>query len=139
MKKLILSIFSLVVLTTQVCAQQRIYVCEGFRYDVYDITSADDIRFSSDGLEVSIGNYDTYDIDEIDSITFAEPQFPRIDIKFEENTASVQVGGTAASTTRVCPGASMRWVSISPQAQARSRSPSVVQSASRMVAQSPKA
>ena len=97
-KKLILPILSLVVLVTQVCAQQRIYVCEGFRYDVYDITSTDDIRFSSDGLEVSIGNYDTYELDEIDSITFAEPQYPRIDIKFEENTASVQVGAVTTES-----------------------------------------
>ena len=99
MKKLILSIISFVVFFTQVSAQQRIYVCEGFRYDVFDIISTDEIRFSADGLEVSIGDYETYDLDEIDSITFAEPQYPRIDIRFDENTASVQVGTSVKGVT----------------------------------------
>ncbi len=105
MKKLILSIISFVVFFTQVSAQQRIYVCEGFRYDVFDITSTDEIRFSDDGLEVSIGDYETYDLDEIDSITFAEPQYPRIDIRFDENTASVQVGTNVKGVTYSINGA----------------------------------
>ena len=83
MKKILLSIISLFGITTMATAQQKLYVCEGFRYDVHKVLSTDDITFSADGLEVSIGDYDTYELDEIDSITFAEPQYPRIDIKFE--------------------------------------------------------
>lgn len=92
MKKLLLSAILLVVLAIQVSAQQRIYVCEGFRYDVYDVLSTDEISFSADGLVVSIGNHATYELDDIDSITFAEPQFPRIDIRFNGSSAEVNVG-----------------------------------------------
>ena len=66
MKKLILSIVSFGILfATQAVAQQRIYVCEGFRYDVHEVRSTDDIVFSADGLELSIGDLDTYELDDI--------------------------------------------------------------------------
>lgn len=105
MKKLILSIVSFVVLAAHVSAQQRIYVCEGFRYDVYDVLSTDEIKFSTDGLEVSIGDYETYDLDDIDSITFAEPQFPRIDIRFDGASATVNVGAGVKGVTYDIKGA----------------------------------
>lgn len=105
MKKLILSIVSFVVFAAHVSAQQRIYVCEGFRYDVYDVLSTDEIKFSTDGLEVSIGDYETYDLDDIDSITFAEPQFPRIDIRFDGASATVNVGAGVKGVTYGIKGA----------------------------------
>ena len=99
MKKILLSIISLLGIAAMASAQQKLYVCEGFRYDVHEVLSTDDITFSADGLEVSIGDYDTYDLDEIDSITFAEPQYPRIDIKFDGASATVNVSPNVKGVT----------------------------------------
>lgn len=111
MKKIILSLVSLIALATQVAAQQRIYVCDGFRYDTFDLTSADDIRFSADGLEVSIGDYKTYELDDIDSITFAEPQYPRIDIVYSGVSATVNVGAGVKGVTYSVKGAAVTLTS----------------------------
>ena len=99
MKKILLSIISLLGIVTMASAQQKLYVCEGFRYNVYEVMSTDDITFSTDGLKVSIGGYGTYDLDEIDSITFAEPQYPRIDIKFDGALATVNVSPNVKGVT----------------------------------------
>ncbi len=111
MKKIFLSIISLVVFSTTLCAQQKIYVCEGFTYDVYELVSTDDIVFSPDGLEVSIGNHKTYELEDIDSITFAEPQFPRIDIKFDGSSASVRIGANVKGVTYSVKGATVTLTS----------------------------
>ena len=112
MKKLILSIVSFGILfATQVAAQQRIYVCEGFRYDVHEVRSTDDIVFSADGLELSIGDLDTYELDDIDSITFAEPQFPRVDIRFDGASATVNVGVGVKGVTYKIQGANVALTS----------------------------
>lgn len=105
MKKLILSILSLALFATMAQAQQQIYVCEGFDYDVYEVASTDDIRFSADGLEVSIGNHRTYELEDIDSITFAEPQFPRIDILFNGASATVSMTANVKGVTYSINGA----------------------------------
>ncbi len=99
MKKLISSIILFVVGLAIINAQQKIYVCEGFTYDVYELASTDDIVFSPDGLEVSIGNHKTYELKDIDSITFAEPQFPRIDIKYDGASATVHIGANVKGVT----------------------------------------
>lgn len=111
MKKLLLSIFSLVGLAATVNAQQKLYVCEGFRYDVHEVASTDDIRFSADGLELSIGNYKTYELDEIDSITFVEPQYPRIDIKYDGVSATVNVSPNVKGVTYSIKGSAVTLTS----------------------------
>lgn len=112
MKKLILSILSCGILfATQAVAQQHIYVCEGFRYDVHEVRSTDDIVFSADGLELSIGDFETYDLDDIDSITFAEPQFPRVDIRFDGASATVNVGAGVKGVTYKVQGANVTLTS----------------------------
>lgn len=112
MKKLILSIVSFGILfATQVAAQQRIYVCEGFRYDVHEVRSTDDIVFSANGLELSIGDLDTYELDDIDSITFVEPQFPRVDIRFDGASATVNVGVGVKGVTYKIQGANVTLTS----------------------------
>ncbi|MBR2360421.1 MAG: carbohydrate-binding domain-containing protein [Bacteroidaceae bacterium] len=111
MKKILLSIISLFGITTMATAQQKLYVCEGFRYDVHEVLSTDDITFSADGLEVSIGDYDTYELDEIDSITFAEPQYPRIDIKFEGASATVSMTSNVKGVTYKINGANVTLTS----------------------------
>ncbi|MBQ8361793.1 MAG: carbohydrate-binding domain-containing protein [Bacteroidaceae bacterium] len=105
MKRFLLSIASFVALVTTGWAQQTIYVCEGFTYDVHELKPTDEIRFSTDGKEVSIGNYETYELDEIDSITFAEPQFPRIDIVYNGTSATVNVGKSVKGVTYTIKGA----------------------------------
>ena len=111
MKKILLSIISLFGIATMASAQQKLYVCEGFRYDVHEVLSTDDITFSADGLEVSIGDYDTYELDEIDSITFAEPQYPRIDIKFEGASATVSMTSNVKGVTYKINGANVTLTS----------------------------
>ncbi len=104
MKRILLSI---VALTSVFCAfaQQKIYVCDGFRYDVHEVVSTDDIVFSADGTEVSIGTKETYDVNDIDSITFAEPQYPRIDIEYNGTSATVQMTSNVKGVTYTINGA----------------------------------
>lgn len=99
MKRLLLSIMSLLTLAATAGAQQKIYVCEGFRYDVHEVVSTDDIVFSADGQNVSIGNHDTYELADIDSITFAEPQYPQVEIKYNGTSATVNVGKNVKGVT----------------------------------------
>ena len=105
MKYLLLTIISLLAFASTASAQQKIYVCEGFRYDVHEIASTDDIVFSADGLEVTIGDEETYELEEIDSITFAEPQYPRIDIVYSGTTATVNVSPSVKGVTYSISGA----------------------------------
>ncbi len=111
MKRLILSIIALAAVVAAGSAQQRIYVCDGFRYDVHEVTSTDEITFSDDGLEVSIGRLATYELEEIDSITFAEPQYPRVDIRFDETSATVNVGAGVKGVTYTVSGATVTLTS----------------------------
>lgn len=104
MKRFLLSVASIVAIATTGKAQQAIYVCEGFTYDLHQLTPTDDIRFSADGKEMSIGNYKTYELEEIDSITFAEPQYPRIDIVYNGNSATVNVGKNVKGVTYTVKG-----------------------------------
>lgn len=111
MKRILLSLATLAAFALSVSAQQKIYVCEGFRYDVHEVQSTDDIVFSNDGLEVSIGDQETYDIEEIDSITFAEPQYPRIDIKYSGTTATVDIAPSVKGVTYTIKGANVTLTS----------------------------
>lgn len=111
MKRLILSIIALAAVVAAGSAQQRIYVCDGFRYDVHEVTSTDEITFSDDGLEVSIGRLATYELEEIDSITFDEPQYPRVDIRFDETSATVNVGEGVKGVTYTVSGATVTLTS----------------------------
>ena len=107
MRRILLSIISLVAFVSMASAQQKIYVCEGFRYEVYDIKSTDDIVFSADGQEVSIGDYETFELEEIDSITFAEPQYPKVEIKYNGTSATVEVGNNVKGVTYSVKGANV--------------------------------
>lgn len=111
MKRILFSLVTLTAFALSVSAQQKIYVCEGFRYDVHEVQSTDDIVFSNDGLEVSIGGQETYDIEEIDSITFAEPQYPRIDIKYNGSAATVNVAPSVKGVTYSINGANVTLTS----------------------------
>jgi hypothetical protein len=107
MKRILLTIISAIALFASANAQQKIYVCEGFRYEVHEVASTDDIVFSADGLEVTIGDQDTYELAEIDSITFAEPQYPRIDIVYNGSTASVAIAPSVKGVTYSINGANV--------------------------------
>ena len=111
MKRLISSIVSLILLAMPIWAQQKIYVCNDFTYDLYEVSSTDDIIFSADGLEVSIGNHKTYKVEDIDSITFAEPQHPRIDIVYNGSSATVNVGANVKGVTYSVKGAQVTLTS----------------------------
>ena len=105
MKRLLLSIMAFVGFASVVSAQQKLYVCEGFNYNLYEVLSTDEIKFSADGQEVSIGDYHTYELEDIDSITFTEPQFPRVDIVYNGSSATVSVGAGVKGVTYAIKGA----------------------------------
>lgn len=105
MKRILTSIIALVAFASIASAQQKIYVCEGFRYHTHEITSTDDIVFSTDGLEVTIAEDETYELSEIDSITFAEPQYPRVDIVYNGASATVNVSPSVKGVTYSINGA----------------------------------
>lgn len=111
MKRILLSLVTFAAFALSVSAQQKIYVCEGFRYDVHEVQSTDDLVFSNDGLEISIADKETYDIEEIDSITFAEPQYPRIDIKYSGASATVNIAPNVKGVTYTINGANVTLTS----------------------------
>ncbi len=105
MKRILFSISALFAVLCAVNAQQNIYMCEGFRYHVEEITSADDIKFFADGTKIGVTEEDAYDLEDVDSITFAEPVYPRIDIKYDGNTATVEIAPNVKGVTYSVKGA----------------------------------
>jgi len=77
---------------------QNAYVCHGYRYDTYSISSLDDIVFSDDQASVTIGD-ETYDVSDIDSITFSEPQFEMVKVVYNGTTATVTIPSTYTGVT----------------------------------------
>lgn len=69
---------------------KKIYVCEGFDDEDYNLQNYSDLQFSEDGKQLIVGE-DIYDIAEVDSITFSKPVFPCVNIVWKESTASVTV------------------------------------------------
>lgn len=110
MKKIILPLIALITFA-YANAQQKIYVCEGFRYEEHTINSTDDIVFSTDGLEVTIADDETYELSDIDSLTFAEPQYPRIDIVYNGTSATVNVAPSVKGVTYSINGANVTLTS----------------------------
>ncbi len=105
MKRILFSISALFAVLCAVNAQQNIYVCEGFRYHVEEIASADDIKFFADGTKIGVTEEDAYDLEDVDSITFAEPVYPRIDIKYNGSTATVEIAPNVKGVTYKVNGA----------------------------------
>ncbi len=105
MKRILFSISALFAVLCAVNAQQNIYVCEGFRYHMEEIASADDIKFFADGTKIGVTEEDAYELEEVDSITFAEPMYPRIDIKYNGNTATVEMAPSVKGVTYSIKGA----------------------------------
>ncbi len=98
------------VLTAALCslnAQQKIYVCEGFRYHVEEIASTDDLKFFANGTKIGVTEADAYELSDVDSITFAEPMYPRIDIKYEGSSATVTVDPSVKGVTYNINGANV--------------------------------
>ena len=82
----------------QVMAQQKVYVCDGYNYDTYEINQATDLKMSADKQYVTICN-DTYALQEFDSITFAEPQFEKVVIRYNGTSASVSIPQSYSGVT----------------------------------------
>ncbi len=105
MKRILFSISALFAVLCSVNAQQNIYVCEGFRYHVEEIASADDIKFFADGTKIGVNEEDAYDLADVDSITFAEPMYPKIDIKYNGDTVTVEIAPNVKGVTYSVKGA----------------------------------
>ncbi len=96
MKRNIITLIGAMALTCQAYAQ--VYVCDAFSYDKYDMASVGDITFSSDASSMSVCG-ETYDMDDVDSITFAEPNFPAVDIVYDGTTATVTIPSSMSGVT----------------------------------------
>lgn len=70
-------------------AQQKIYVCDGFSYDTYEVNTTNDLKINGTD-SITIANI-KYAFAKIDSITFNEPQFQKVVIRYNGNTASVSI------------------------------------------------
>ena len=105
MRRAILSIIALAVSCMAVYSQNKVYVCEGFDYDVLEIASLGDITFSADETEINIGEGNIYKVADIDSITFSEPQFPKVRIVYNETSATVSVPASYKGVTYSINGA----------------------------------
>ena len=106
MKKLLLSIFASFALVHNLDAQEKVYVCQGYEYDAIEIESLGDMTFSADNSIIYIGEED-YEISDIDSITFGEPQFPKVEIIYNGNTASVKIPSSFKGVTSSVSGANV--------------------------------
>lgn len=111
MRKILLTCILGTAFIATASAQQNIHVCEGFRYETHTVESTDDITFSNDGLEVTIGGQETYELADIDSITFAQPQYPRIDIVYNGTSATVNVAPSVKGVTYSISGANVTLTS----------------------------
>lgn len=98
MKKTILTLAALCTFIGTVNAQQKVYVCDGYNYDAYTINDQTDIRLSADKKSITISD-NTYLTTDFDSITFAEPQFKRVAIKYNGNTATVSIPSSFVGVT----------------------------------------
>lgn len=85
-------------LCSSVFAQQKVYICDGYGYDAYDVNAATDIRLSADRKSITICE-DTYLLTDFDSITFSEPQFDKVVIKYNGTSASVSIPASYAGVT----------------------------------------
>lgn len=90
MKKAILSIIALMSVAFAAKAQQNVYICRGYAYDVYSINATTDVKVTDDKQSVTVAG-ETYLMADIDSITFMEPQFEKIVVKYNGSTASVSI------------------------------------------------
>lgn len=79
-------------------AAQKIYVCEGFDDEDYNLQKYSDLEFSADGKQLTIGS-DVYDIEDIDSITFTKPNFPCVNIVWNGTSATVTVDPSITGVT----------------------------------------
>lgn len=77
---------------------QSVYVCKGFNYTKYQIASLGDITFDAAKMTISIAG-EEQDISEIDSITFEEPQFEKINVKYNGSTATVTIPASFTGVT----------------------------------------
>lgn len=106
MKKLLTTIIGVLLSASPLLAQQNVYVCDGYGYDVLEVSSSDDITFSSDETTIYIGS-EEYLLDDIDSITFAEPQFEKITITYSGNSATVDIPNTITDVSCNISGANV--------------------------------
>lgn len=87
-------------------AQQSVYVCDKFEYTRLEVSSTDDITFSSDETVINIGSA-SYALADIDSITFDEPQLPIVKVVFSGTTATVDVPSYLTDVTYSVSGANV--------------------------------
>ncbi len=97
MKKILLGIIGFIGLVIPIQAQ-TVYVCKGFNYTKYQVTSIGDITFDATKMTMSIAG-EELEISEIDSITFEEPRYDRIRIVYNGSTAAVTIPTSFSGVT----------------------------------------
>lgn len=71
-------------------AQEKVYICDKFDSDSYDLSDLPEFFFNSDYTSFSIAK-DDYDVADIDSIVFTKPSFTAVTVTWNGNTATVDV------------------------------------------------
>lgn len=105
MKRITLTLIALLSTMCALHAQNKIYVCEGYTYDVFQLDTLGDITPCADGsINIGLENYLSEDID---SIVFAEPQFPQIKIVYNGSTATVTIPESFTGVTYSVNGANV--------------------------------
>ncbi len=97
MKKLIFSILLLTAGTT-VMAQEKVYICDKFDSDSYNLSEFPEFQFFDDYKSFTIFK-DDYDVEDIDSIVFTKPQFPAVTITWDGNSATVEISPSITGVT----------------------------------------
>lgn len=101
MKKLLLS--ALCAFSLCANAQQKIYLCDGFRTTEVEMG---DITFSSGQKNLYIHDV-KYAIEDIDSITLSAPIYKEVKIHFDESSATVQIPSYVKGVTSSINGANV--------------------------------
>lgn len=87
-------------------AQQKLYLCDGFKSNVVEVTSAADITFSEGHKHIYIGS-EKFDIADIDSITFDAPVFKEVKVTFAGAEAKVEIPSYVKGVTSSVSGANV--------------------------------
>ncbi|MBO4396983.1 MAG: carbohydrate-binding domain-containing protein [Bacteroidaceae bacterium] len=97
LKKAINIILMLIGFVCYANAQQRLYVCNGYSYDTYEVNNDADIKMDGTDSVVIAGT--KYGLDKVDSITFSEPQYRKVVIKYANGAATVTIPSSMSGVT----------------------------------------
>ncbi len=87
-------------------AQQKLFLCDGFKTKVVEVASTEDITFSEGRKHIFVGSQE-FDIADIDSITFDAPVFKEVVVTFSGAEAKVNIPSYVKGVTSSVNGANV--------------------------------